>query len=317
MKPLQIEGARALADAGAISHVRVISSVDGLYVEINRAFTVANRTKQTRHFAKADTCFSWLREMGISRIDEVDLSQWDAEEYQDGPGLSRLIAFWKSSLSAVMVGKWMRYLEKAESLSEKGRHAEALIAANKALLMAEDELEPDHPDIALILNALAMQHYALGQLDQAEPLYKRALINAEKTLEENDPFIAVCLNNLAELYDDQGKSDQTEGMYIRALDITEREIEVDPMHADTTRLALILSNLASWYVRQGSTEQAEQLYKRATEIWDEETGLLNPYPPAAAIAFDGLADIYRKTGREKKAEALDKRVAKITERKKK
>lgn len=79
-KPLQIEGARALVDAGAVSHVRVIASPEGLFVEINGVFTVATRLKQTRYFAKSDTCFSWLREMGISHIDEVDLALWGTEK---------------------------------------------------------------------------------------------------------------------------------------------------------------------------------------------------------------------------------------------
>lgn len=315
LKPLQIEGARALADANAIDHVKVIASAEGLYVEINRKFTVSNRMKQARIFAKADTCFSWLREMGISRIHEVDLSLWGTPVKPESPIVSGVLAFWKFSASALMGDEWMRLAQKAESLSNKGRHAEAAIAANQALQLAEDSLKPDDPDIAVILNCLGSQHFAMGQFDQAEPLYKRALENAEKTLGPNDPFVGVCLNNLAEAYDAQGKSEQTEGMYLRALRITETSVDAD-FRSDKSNLAIILTNLASWYARQGSNEQAEQLYKRAIEIWDNETGLLFPDPPKAAISFEGLVDIYRKTDREQQARALEKRAAKIKARKK-
>jgi len=75
-KPLMTEGARALGEAGAITHVRLVASAEGIYVEINNIFTVATRQRDTRYFAKADTCFSWLREIGITRIDEVDLTLW-------------------------------------------------------------------------------------------------------------------------------------------------------------------------------------------------------------------------------------------------
>ncbi len=75
-KPLQIEGVRALADAGAINHIRVVACGEGLYVEINDTFTVANRLKQTRYFAKSDTCFGWLRELGVCHIHAVDLTEW-------------------------------------------------------------------------------------------------------------------------------------------------------------------------------------------------------------------------------------------------
>jgi len=314
LKPLQIEGARALAEAGAVDHVRVVACSEGLYVEINRQFTVSNRMKQTRIFSKADTCFSWLREMGISRVNDVDLAMWGAEEGSGVPGISGILAVWKSGVSAVTGGEWMRHFRRAESLSNKGRHAEAIIAATQALELAENSLEPDHADIAVILSSLGTQHYALKQFDQAEPLYRRALANAEKTHGMDDPFVAVCLNNLAEALDALGKSEQTEGMYLRALSITEQEIEADPIHSDQTKLAVILTNLAAWYSRQGSLEQAEQIYNRAIEIWDSETGLLFCDPPRVAVTFSGLADLYRKSGREKKAEALEKRVAKITAR---
>ena len=74
LKPLPIEGARLLGEAGAISHVRVAASAVGFTVEINRQFVVATRQKETRYFSRVDTCCSWLREIGVKRIDEVDLS---------------------------------------------------------------------------------------------------------------------------------------------------------------------------------------------------------------------------------------------------
>lgn len=67
-----------MVDAGAVRHVRVVATREGLCVEINRAFAVANRAKRARFFAKADTCFSWLRQIGVTRIDEVDLTAWAA-----------------------------------------------------------------------------------------------------------------------------------------------------------------------------------------------------------------------------------------------
>ena len=309
MKPLQIEGARALADAGAINHVRAVATGVGLFVEINRTFTVANRLKQTRYFAKADTCFSWLREMGISRIHEVDLTCWGAGEKPPIPGLSGILAFWKLSVSAVIGSEWIRLVNKAESLSNKGRHAEAIIAAMQALKQAEDSLEPDHPDIAVLLNCLANQHFALEQYELAEPLYKRALAIAEKQLGPDDPFVGMCLNNLAEAYDAQEKSEQTEPMYLRALTICEKD--TDP---DKSVEAIILTNLASLYAKKDSYEQAEQLCEKALEIWDDMSGLLSSKHPDTAFTLEVLADLYRQTGREEDAARLDKRADKISGR---
>lgn len=307
MKPLQIEGARALADAGAINHVRLVATSVGLFVEINRTFTVANRLKQTRYFAKADTCFSWLREMGIRHVHEVDLADWGSESKPAMPGLDKVLAFWKFSVSGVIGEEWMRLANKAESLSLKGRHAEALIAAKQALTLAEDSLAPDDANIAVLLNGLAIEHYALLQFDEAEPLYRRALAIAEKSFGPDAPFVGNCLNNLAEAYDALGKSELTEGMYLRALSICEKGTDSE----DNADEATILTNLASLYSRREDYLQAEPLYKRALEIWDELSGLLGKKHPNAVLTLDGLMELYRKTDREEKAVPLEKRAAKI------
>jgi len=147
LKPLQIEGARALAEAGKVDHVKVVACNEGLYVEINRQFTVSNRMKQTRVFAKADTCFSWLREMGISRVNDVDLSLWGAEGGTGISGLSGILAVWQSGVTAVTGGEWMRLFRRTGSLSNKGRHAEAIIAATQALDLPRTTWNPITPTL--------------------------------------------------------------------------------------------------------------------------------------------------------------------------
>ncbi|MCX7168043.1 MAG: tetratricopeptide repeat protein [Rhodocyclales bacterium] len=313
MKPLQIEGARALGEAGAVNHVRVVASADGLYVEVNKTFTVANRMKQTRYFAKADTCFSWLREMGISRINEVDLAQWDADERKPMAGLAGILAAYKAGVSALIGSEWARLTNKVETLSAKGRHAEAIIVANQALQLAEESLEPDHPDRAFLLNSLATEHYAKEQFDTAEPLYRRALEIAEKAHGPDDPFVGVCLNNLAEACDALGRSDETEPLYLRALAIWEKDTD---LHKDQAVPATILTNLAALYTKQGTYVQAEQLCKRALEIWDDISGILGPKDPDSAWTLEVLADLYRQTDRKDQAVPLERRLAKLAGKRK-
>lgn len=307
MKLLQIEGARALADAAAINHVRIVANAKGLFVEINRSFTVANRIKQPRYFAKADTCFTWLRDIGVGTVNEVDLTDWGISQKQPVPALSKVLTICKFALSGA---EWVRLSNKAESLSQKGKHAEAMIEARQALQMAEDELAPDHPDLAMLLNSLATQHYALGQFADAEPLYKRALDIAEKSFSLDDPFIGRYLNNLAETCDALGKSEQTEGMYLRALAICEKDSD-----ADRSEVATILTNLASLYSRQANYGQAEPLYKKAQEIWDDYSGWLGGKHPNTVLTLEGLAMLYRKTGRDKQAAKLENRAAAMRARK--
>ena len=74
---------------------------------------------------------------------------------------------------------------------------DAVIAARKALEVAEKNVGPDHPDVAGSLDILAGLYHEQGQYALAEPLYKRALAIFEKA---HGPDVAMSLNNLAILY---------------------------------------------------------------------------------------------------------------------
>lgn len=72
MKPLQIEGIRALAQNGSVNFCGVRKTMLGRFViEINQIFFVANRKGEYREFAKLDTLEDWLCRTGITKIDKV------------------------------------------------------------------------------------------------------------------------------------------------------------------------------------------------------------------------------------------------------
>jgi hypothetical protein len=62
------------------------------------------------------------------------------------------------------------------------------------------------------------------------------------------------------------------------------------------------------YSTQGQYAQAEPLCKRSPAIWEKTLGPDHPY---VATSLENMSQIYRKIGREKTAEALDKPVAAI------
>ena len=300
MKPLQIEGARALAEAGAINHVRVVAVARGLSVEINKTFVVANRLREPRFFAKADTCFSWLREMGINQIHEVDLNSWGAADQNVSPASAGIISIWKFGVATMIGSEWARLTEKAKQLSEKGRYTEALAFAEKGLQAAEESLPPSDFDIARLLNCVAVIHHALQQFDLAIPLYRRARENAEKVLNADDIMIATLLNNLAEAYDATGQSGETEQMYTRALKIVENHSTMgkDELAAKQMAMATIQTNLASLHLQHGKYKDAEPLFLRALKISGEKAGWFGTGHPEEQRIRSGLAELYRKTGRE-------------------
>lgn len=95
--------------------------------------------------------------------------------------------------------------QKAEEKDQQGNYERAVIAAQKAIELAEANVGPDHPYVAISLNNLAELYSNQGNYDKAEPLYKRSLAIWGKALGPDHPYVANCLNKLSELYRATGK----------------------------------------------------------------------------------------------------------------
>ena len=99
---------------------------------------------------------------------------------------------------------------------------DAVIAARKALEVAEKNVGPDHPDVAMSLNRLGLVYHDQGQNALAEPLLKRALAIYEKAHGPDHPEGAMSLNDLGLVYHDQGQDALAEPLLKRALAIYEK-----------------------------------------------------------------------------------------------
>jgi tetratricopeptide (TPR) repeat protein len=78
----------------------------------------------------------------------------------------------------------------------------------RALIIAQDSLGPEHPDVAQYLNGLAFFYEQRAEYDLAEPLYSKAIDLQRRVLGPDHPNLANSLNNLAMLYDAEGKYEQ-------------------------------------------------------------------------------------------------------------
>ncbi len=85
-------------------------------------------------------------------------------------------------------------------LYRSGQYDRAVVVAQQALQVAEQNVGPNHPDVATSLNNLAELYRIQGEYAKAEPLYKRSLAISEKALGPNHPDVATVLENLAVLY---------------------------------------------------------------------------------------------------------------------
>jgi len=185
--------------------------------------------------------------------------------------------------------------EAGDYLRQRGQYGEALPLLERALAIRE-QLGPNHPDVAITLNTLAVLYYDQGQYTEAEPLYKRALMIKEQALGPDHPDVAYILNNLAITLTDIGKYAASESLLQRALTIFEQKLGLN--HPN---VAAILNNLSSVYQAQGKYAEALSLLQRALAIKEE---VLGPDHLDMSFSLNNLAEIYVAQGQYQEAEPL-------------
>lgn len=211
---------------------------------------------------------------------------------------------------------WARFAEQsltfaslaykvAQYLRTCGRYAEAEPFFQQAIHIREHVWGPDHPEVARVLNYLAVLYWHQGRYRDAEPLFKRILSIQEQTLGPEHADTAKTLNNLAVLYGSQGRYAEAEPLFQRILSI--REQTLGPDHSDT---ATTLNNLALLYREQGKDAEAEALYVRALAVHEYTLG---PEHIRVAQVLNNLAEVYQDQGRDAEAEPLLRRARSILE----
>jgi tetratricopeptide (TPR) repeat protein len=113
-------------------------------------------------------------------------------------------------------------LASLELYRATGAYAKAKPLCQRALVINEKVLGPEHPETATSLNNLAGLYDATGAYAVAEPLYRRALAIREKALGPEHPDTANSLSNLADLYRVTGGYAKAETLNQRALAINEK-----------------------------------------------------------------------------------------------
>lgn len=87
----------------------------------------------------------------------------------------------------------------SEVLWRNGKIAEAEPLCERTLKYYEGTLDPNHIDIGVIVNNLAMLYHALDKHEEAEPLYKRAISIRSTAQGTSHPDVVAVLNNYANL----------------------------------------------------------------------------------------------------------------------
>jgi tetratricopeptide (TPR) repeat protein len=187
-----------------------------------------------------------------------------------------------------------------------GDYAGARPYSERALVIREKQLGPDHLHTATSLNNLALLLHAQGAHSEAKPLYERALAIWERQLGPNHPDTASSLNNLAALLHAQKAYADAKPLYERALAIREQRLGPDHPHTATS-----LNNLAALLEAQGAHAEARSLYERALAIYEKRLGPDHPY---TATGMNNLALLLEALGAHTEARALYERALTIREK---
>jgi CHAT domain-containing protein/tetratricopeptide (TPR) repeat protein len=185
---------------------------------------------------------------------------------------------------------------RAGLLSQSGRGAEALAAAQQALEIRRDLLGENHHAYATSLVAMVALHYRAGDYASALPLAKRAVALRKKLLTEKHPDYAVSLNDLALIYQATGNLVGAQSLFEQACDIKKETLGESNLSYATS-----LGNLAGVYHALGKDAKALPLYERARDI---KKRLLTENHPGYALSLNNLAIIHHAQGDYAKALAL-------------
>jgi CHAT domain-containing protein/tetratricopeptide (TPR) repeat protein len=181
-------------------------------------------------------------------------------------------------------------------LYREGKYAEATEVAKRSLLIREQSLGPDHPDLTSSLSNLAALYESQGRLSEAEMLLKRIIAISEKHLGPDHIDVGVALKDLGKLYQKERRTAEAELLLKRSLAIAEKALGSEHAAVGTA-----LNNLAELYEAQARYREAQPLYERGLAIAEKARGSEHP---DVGTALGNLVLLYLKQGRELDAEPL-------------
>eukprot|EP00741_Cyanophora_paradoxa_P005091 tig00000857_g4933.t1 len=180
-------------------------------------------------------------------------------------------------------------LERAGSLLLRmGKYEDGIRFGQKALQLKQKALGPEHPDVAMSMQNLAVLLQAQGDFKAARPLYERALKIKQQALGPEHPDVTMTMDNLAGLLQAQGDFKAARPMYEGALRVKRKLLGSE--HPD---VAGTVQNLAVLLEAQGDHAAARPLYEEALRIQQKALGTEHP---SVATTMQNLGGLMKAQG---------------------
>ena len=182
-----------------------------------------------------------------------------------------------------------RLSEQAGRLRYEARYSDAVFFVEQQLALTRQLMGGDeHPEVASVLNNLAVLCTHIGDLGRAEDLATQALGITERTVGDSHADYAMHLNNLGQIQRELGDYATAQQLYQQSVEVI-RRAEGD----DHPNVATALNNLAGLYMAMGRFAEAEPLYRRALEIRRQA---LDDTDPAVAELLDNQGQLFHVLG---------------------
>ena len=199
---------------------------------------------------------------------------------------------------------WLLHLA-AVHLQLHARLDDARQLAERSLRITKAVHGPDHPDVAVRLNNLALILRGEDHAREALPLAERALRITERAHGPDHPDVAVRLINLAAILRALDRAPEAEPMARRAVRIA--EAAHGPGHPS---VATAWNSLAAVLLDLARPADALALAERSARLTEAVHG---PDHPEVAVRLSTVAHILTDLGRLAEARALAERALDITE----
>ncbi|CAL8093959.1 unnamed protein product [Calicophoron daubneyi] len=184
--------------------------------------------------------------------------------------------------------------------TSQGKHEVAASLCLQAIADMERSGGRDQPEVAVLLNILALVYRDQGKYSEAADLLQNVVGIREKAFGPNHPLVAAALNNLAVLYAKASRFSDAEPLCRRALAI--REKLLGSSHPDVAKQ---LNNLALLCQSQGRFDEVELCFRKALDIYSK---YYKSSSPVVLRAKNNLASTLLKLGNLADAESLLKAV---------
>jgi tetratricopeptide (TPR) repeat protein len=188
-----------------------------------------------------------------------------------------------------------------------GLYDKAAAVHQRAVLVRQSSLGPDHPQTLASRNELAEADFAAGRKAEALVLFEQTLKLREARLGNDHPDTLTSRNDLGAAYLEMGQTAEAIPLLEQTLRLREAKLGRDHRDTLTSR-----NELAAAYLRAGRMAEAIQMHE---QILKQSEARLGPDHPFTLTTHNDLAVAYTVAGRTAEAIVLYEQTLKLSETK--